>query len=144
MALLPFIDMPRLLEAVESKYPLLSEADAARNERGRDVLILSDSHESAYDQILTNFYSKKKGASTFTLSPKETDGLSGVVEKRDDYVPHEVLHYPLERKAMPDIEYDRSIRYETAFLLVDIYFTDKNMTVCTMICPSRLLTNLCF
>lgn len=120
VALLPFIDMPRLLEAVESKYPLLSEADAARNQRGRDVLILSDSHESAYDQILTNFYSKKKGDSSFTLSPKETDGLSGVVEKRDGYVPHEALHYPLERKAMPDIEYDRSIRYETAPLLVEI------------------------
>lgn len=115
VALLPFIDMPRLLGAVESKYPLLSDADAARNERGRDVLILSDSHETAYDQILTNFYSKKKGSSTFVLNPKGIDGLSGEVEKREGYVPHEALRYPLERAAMPDLDYDRSLRYVTFY-----------------------------
>lgn len=109
VALLPFIDMPRLLKAVQGKYPLLSEADAARNAVGRSILILSDKHESAYDDILTNFYSKKQGSSTFTLNPKATEGLSGIVEKQDGYVPHGELHYPLERKALPDLEYDRSI-----------------------------------
>lgn len=109
VALLPFIEMPRLLKAVQSKYPLLSEADAARNAIGRAVLILSDKHESAYDDLLTNFYSKKQGSSTFQLNPKATEGLSGTVEKQDGYVPHGELRYPLERKALPDLEYDRSI-----------------------------------
>ena len=49
VALLPFIDMPRLLSAVRGRYDLLSEEDAARNGVGQDVLLLSDSHEGIYD-----------------------------------------------------------------------------------------------
>lgn len=111
VALLPFIDMPRLLKAVEAKYPLLSPEDAARNGLGRDVLILSDGHETLYDEVSTNFYSKRQGAPKFSLNPKASEGLSGRVEKREDYVPHGALEYPLERAAMPNLEYDRSVRY---------------------------------
>ena len=110
VALLPFIEMPRLLAAVQSKYPELSEADAARNSVGQDVLILSDAHEGIYDEILTNFYSKKQGAPRFKLNPKTSAGLSGQVLKQDEYVPHGLLQYPLERKSMPDLEYDHSVR----------------------------------
>lgn len=110
VALLPFIDMPRLLAAVQGKYPLLSEKDAARNTVGQDVLLLSDSHEGIYDEILTNFYSKKQGDGRFKLDPKTSAGLSGKVVKQDGYVPHGELEYPLERKSMPDVEYDRSMR----------------------------------
>lgn len=111
IALLPFIEMPRLLSAVQSKYPLLSPEDAARNGVGKVVLILSDGHESLYDEISTNFYSKRQGAPSFKLNPKASDGLSGKVEKQDGYVPHGALKYPLERRSMPDLEYDRSLRY---------------------------------
>ncbi|KFA53243.1 hypothetical protein S40293_04716 [Stachybotrys chartarum IBT 40293] len=109
VALLPFIDMPRLLSAVTAKYPLLSEQDMLRNGLGRDVLIFSDAHENMYDEILTQFYSKKRGEPKLKLNPKTSDGLSGKVEKQDDYVPHGSLTYPLERKSMPDLDYDRSV-----------------------------------
>ena len=109
IALLPFIEMPRLLAAVQGKYPELSPEDSARNERGRDVLIFSEGHESLYDEVLTKFYSKRQGDSKFKLDPKKSDGLSGKVEKKDGYVPHGELKYPLERKAMPDLDYDRSV-----------------------------------
>ncbi|KYK54533.1 5'-_3' exoribonculease Dhp1 [Drechmeria coniospora] len=109
VALLPFIDMPRLLAAVQQKYPLLSPEDAARNGVGRDVLIFSDNHEGLYDEILTKFYSKRQGASRFKLDPKISDGLSGKVEKLSEYVPHGTLHYPLDSHAMPDLDYDRSV-----------------------------------
>lgn len=110
VALLPFIEMDRLLAAVQKKYPLLSPVDTRRNGVGRDVLLLSDSHESIYDEILTSFYSKKQGSTQFKLNPKTSDGLSGSVEKQNEYVPHGTLHYPLERHSMPDLEYDRSMR----------------------------------
>lgn len=110
VALLPFIDMPRLLKAVQAKYPLLSAEDTARNGMGRVVLILSDSHEGLYDEISMNFYSKRQGAPKFKLNPKTSDGLSGKVEKRDDYLPHGALSYPLERRAMPNLDYDHSVR----------------------------------
>lgn len=110
VALLPFIDMPRLLKAVQGRYHLLSEADALRNSVGRDVLLLSDGHETLYDELLTNFYSKKQGAPQFKLNPKTSDGLSGTVEKQEDYMPHGELKYPLERQEMPDLDYDRSLK----------------------------------
>ncbi|KAG8670027.1 5'-3' exoribonuclease 2 [Fusarium poae] len=109
VALLPFIEMPRLLAAVQGKYPELSAADSARNEMGRDVLIFSEGHESLYDEVLTKFYSKKQGDSKFKLNPKKSDGLSGKVEKKEGYVPHSELKYPLERNSMPNLDYDRSV-----------------------------------
>lgn len=110
IALLPFIDMPRLLKAVQGKYHLLSPEDAARNDPGKDVLILSDAHEGLYDEVLTNFYSKRQGAPNFKLNPKTSDGLSGKVGKQEGYVPHGALTYPLERGGMPNLDYDHSVR----------------------------------
>lgn len=109
VALLPFIEMQRLLAAVEKKYPLLSPEDVARNAVGKDVLLLSDAHTELYDDITTNFYSKKQGPAKFKLDPRKSDGLSGKVEKIDGYIPHGSLVYPLNRSAMPDVEYDRSL-----------------------------------
>ena len=110
VALLPFIDMPRLLSAVQGRYHLLSPEDKIRNARGRDVLIFSDSFESLYDEVLTNFYSKKQGAPKFQLNPKTSGGLAGKVEKQEDYIPHSELKYPMERRELPDLDNDRSIK----------------------------------
>ncbi|OTB04605.1 hypothetical protein M426DRAFT_38552, partial [Hypoxylon sp. CI-4A] len=109
VALLPFIEMPRLLDAVQKKYPLLSAEDAARNAAGRDVLILSEANQDLYDDIITRFYSKKQGAPKFTMDPRLSQGLSGTVEKIPEYLPHGILEYPLERKALPNVEDDRSL-----------------------------------
>ncbi|RDA89663.1 hypothetical protein CP533_5492 [Ophiocordyceps camponoti-saundersi (nom. inval.)] len=109
VALLPFIDMPRLLSAVQRLYPLLSPEDTLRNSTGRDVLLFADSHERLYDEVLTRFYSKRQGLSKLKLNVASSEGLSGRVEKRDNYVPHGMLRYPLQRNAMPDLDYDRSI-----------------------------------
>ena len=109
VALLPFIDMSRLLSAVQAKYPLLSKEDAARNEPGRDIMIFSDQNEGLYADISSNFYSKKQSSPVSQLDPKNSDGLSGAVEKRKEYLPHEPLEYPLERKSMPNLDYDHSI-----------------------------------
>lgn len=116
IALLPFIDMPRLLEAMAKKYPLLSEDALARNEPGQDVLIISDAHPGLYDDIITHFYSKKQGAPKYQLDPRTSDGLAGEVTKIEDYLPHGALTYPLERKSMPDLDYDRSLRYANTSL----------------------------
>lgn len=110
VALLPFIDMPRLLGAVQGRYPMLTPEDQARNARGRDVLIFSDAFEGLYDEVLTNFYSKKAGAPRFKLNPKTSGGLAGRVEKQEDYIPHSELKYPLERRELPDLDNDRSIK----------------------------------
>ncbi|KAG4220818.1 5'-3' exoribonuclease 2 [Phytophthora cactorum] len=109
VALLPFIEMPRLLAAVQEKYPHLTAEDAARNMAGKDVLLLSEANQELYDDIITHFYSKKQGEPRYKLNPRLSQGLSGTVEKVPDYLPHGSLEYPLERKALPDVEDDRSL-----------------------------------
>ncbi|KAF4457831.1 hypothetical protein F53441_306, partial [Fusarium austroafricanum] len=138
IALLPFIEMPRLLAAVQAKYPELSAADSARNEMGRDVLIFSEGHETLYDDVLTKFYSKKQGDSNFKLNPKKSDGLSGKVEKKEGYVPHGELKYPLERRSMPDLDYDRSV--SVYYDIPQVSQTHKSMLLRGVQLPKPALT----
>ena len=109
VALLPFIDEKRLLSAMATKYPLLSADDAARNETGRDVLILSDRHP-LYEDIATNFYSKRQGVPKLKLNPRVSEGLAGHVEMNSEYLPMSALIFPLDAGGMPNLDEDHSIR----------------------------------
>ena len=109
VALLPFIDEKRLLDAMATKYPLLSPEEHARNGMGKDVLILSDRHP-LYEEIATNFYSKKQGSPKYKLNSSISEGLAGKVEKNEEYIPQSSLTFPLSDGLMPDLEEDHSIR----------------------------------
>ena len=109
VALLPFIDENRLLEAMATKYPLLSAEDTARNEKGKDVLIMSEQHP-LYEVIATKFYSKRQSAPKFNLDPRVSQGLTGKVEKNEDYLPQSSLTFPLPETELPSLEEDHSIR----------------------------------
>lgn len=119
VALLPFIDETRLLEAMATKYPMLSAADAARNEKGKDVLIMSEQHP-LYEEIATNFYSKRQNSPNFKLDPRISQGLAGTVEKNEDYLPQSSLVFPLDETDMPGLEEDHSIRYATGQTLLSL------------------------
>ena len=110
VALLPFIDEKRLLDAMATRYPLLSADDVARNAMGKDVLIMSNRHP-LYEEIATNFYSKRQGSPKYKLNPRISEGLAGKVEKNEDYIPQSSLIFPLEEGAMPNLDEDNSIRY---------------------------------
>ena len=110
VVLLPFIDMKRLLAAMNKKYPLLSADELARNATGKDVLIMSDRHP-LYVDIASNFYSKRQGKSKYKLQPRISEGLAGEVEKDPDYIPQGPLVFPLGSGGMPTLEEDHSIRY---------------------------------
>ncbi|TAQ89305.1 hypothetical protein B7494_g2379 [Chlorociboria aeruginascens] len=77
VALLPFIDSRRLLDAMAKRYPLLPPDVAARNGVGKDVLLVAEAHTKLYDDIATNFYSKKKGEGVLKLNPRSSEGLTG-------------------------------------------------------------------
>ena len=109
VALLPFIDEKRLLDAMAKRYPLLSAEDAARNEVGKDVLIISDRH-ALYEELATTFYSKRQGSPKYKLSPKTSGGLAGKVEKNEQYLPGSSLIFPLNDDSMPNLDDDHSIR----------------------------------
>ena len=111
VALLPFIDPKRLLSAMEKRYPLLPPEVAARNTMGKDVLIVAEAHTKFYDDIVSNFYSKKQGSPTYKLNSKISEGLAGKIEKKDESLPHGGLSFPLESGGMPSLDDDHSIRY---------------------------------
>ncbi|MCJ1390364.1 5'-3' exoribonuclease 2 [Xylographa bjoerkii] len=108
VVLLPFIDMKRLLAAMNKKYPLLSADEVARNATGKDVLIMSDRHP-LYVEIALNFYSKRQGTSKYKLKPRISEGLAGEVEKDPEYLPQSPLVFPLEAGGMPTLDEDHSI-----------------------------------
>lgn len=110
VALLPFIDEKRLLDAMATRYPLLSADDVARNAMGKDVLIMSNRHP-LYEEIATNFYSKRQGSPKYKLNPRISEGLAGKVGKNEDYIPQSSLVFPLEEGVMPNLDEDNSIRY---------------------------------
>ncbi|KAK2768217.1 5'-3' exoribonuclease 2 [Arachnomyces sp. PD_36] len=113
VALLPFIDAKRLLDAMNKKYPLLSAEEHARNTTGRDVLILSDRHP-LYEELAANFYSKKQGVPKYKLNMRVSGGLAGRVERNEKYIPHSSLVSPLTEEGMDDLDEDRSmsVHYE--------------------------------
>ncbi|KAF7862016.1 hypothetical protein EAF04_007896 [Stromatinia cepivora] len=110
VALLPFIDSERLLDAMAKVYPTLPANVSARNGLGRDVLLVSEAHHALYDEITSKFYSKKQGSPHMKLNPKVSEGLTGRVEKNEDYLPYSSLVFPLDSGAMPGLDEDRSIR----------------------------------
>ena len=124
VALLPFIDEKRLLDAMATRYPLLSADDVARNAVGKDVLIMSNRHP-LYEEIATNFYSKRQGSPKYKLNPRISEGLAGKVEKNEDYIPQSSLTFPLEEGTMPNLEEDNSIRYVDFLMSGDLRLIDQ-------------------
>ena len=123
VALLPFIDEKRLLDAMATRYPLLSADDVARNAVGKDVLIMSNRHP-LYEEIATNFYSKRQGSPKYKLNPRISEGLAGKVEKNEDYIPQSSLIFPLEEGTMPNLDEDNSIRYVDFLMSGDLGLID--------------------
>ncbi|KIX03135.1 uncharacterized protein Z518_06686 [Rhinocladiella mackenziei CBS 650.93] len=110
VVLLPFIDERRLLAAMATKYPLLTDDERARNEPGKDALIVSDQNP-LYDELVMHFYSKKsKDGKTTVQLPMRKGRLSGTVTKNEDFLPHMDLVGPEEDiRLEPVVDDDRSL-----------------------------------
>ncbi|KAI9653985.1 MAG: 5'-3' exoribonuclease 2 [Bathelium mastoideum] len=108
VAILPFIDEKRLLAAMATRYPQLTEEEVARNEFGKDALLFSTAH-TLYKDVVDNFYSKRQGAPKYKLNPHISKGLAGKVEKNESYIPDSSLPCIFPSSDMKDIEEDQSI-----------------------------------
>lgn len=81
IALLPFIDQDRLLTAVRAQYPLLSDAERARNIRGEPVLLISNKNAN-YERFSKKLYSKENNNNNVVVKFQHfKSGLSGIVSK---------------------------------------------------------------
>lgn len=111
VALLPWIDADRLLSAMRTKYPLLTEDEKRRNAFGEDVLIFSTKHP-LYSEVAANFYGKKQGAPMFKMNSSVSEGLHGKVSKNESFVPDAELTFPFEEGSQDDwtsLEQDESV-----------------------------------
>ena len=134
VALLPFIDQSRLLEAMATDYPKLTEEQVRRNEWGDDVLFVSDEHPLY--PFFESLYGKRKNqdvclrhplSRSFTYShvqpvpidPKSSKGINGSVLPNPDCIPGSTYYSPLPTQDEPDIKNDRS--------LTALYFFPKQL-----------------
>jgi 5'-3' exoribonuclease 2 len=109
VAILPWIDEKRLLAAMGTKYPLLTDEENRLNQTGRDALLISGQHP-LYDNLSSNFYSKRQGSPKYTLNVRVSDGLSGKVEKNEEFTPMSALRPPLDDIVLEEVDGDQSIR----------------------------------
>ncbi|KAK5940312.1 5'-3' exoribonuclease 2 [Knufia obscura] len=112
IVLLPFIDEKRLLAAMATKYPELSEDEHMRNELGKEALLISDKHP-LYNDLAAEFYSKKKakgdGPKEVKLSMRKAR-VAGQASKNDIFLPHMDLRGPEEDiKLDPEVDDDCSM-----------------------------------
>ncbi|KAG4305916.1 hypothetical protein PORY_000826, partial [Pneumocystis oryctolagi] len=109
VALLPFIDEKRLLEAIEKVYPQLSDEEKSRNTTGDDTLFISEGN-TLYDDLILSLCSKKRNSEEpIKLNTKLSAGLSGIVLPDKNWIPNSTIFSPLTKVSLPDIENDRSL-----------------------------------
>ncbi|KAK4941630.1 5'-3' exoribonuclease 2 [Elasticomyces elasticus] len=138
IVLLPFIDEKRLLAAMATKYPLLTADENARNELGKDALIVSDKHP-LYDDLAVQFYSKKAkdGKDNKKLSMRK-GRLAGTVTKDKDFLPNMDLVGPEEEiKLEPVVDIDRSLRVD--FTMPPPTHVHKSMLFPGVVLPPAVL-----
>ncbi|MBE7180790.1 MAG: hypothetical protein INR71_06205, partial [Terriglobus roseus] len=107
VAILPFIDEKRLLAAMATRYPLLSEDERIRNEFGNDVLMFSGQHP-LYATVEEQFFSKHSGAPKVNLNAQKSGQLIGKIFKDDDFLPYSALVSPVGDGLDP-VDEDRSM-----------------------------------
>ncbi|KAG6833818.1 hypothetical protein H0H87_011752 [Tephrocybe sp. NHM501043] len=118
VALLPFIDPKRLLDAMAAEYPNLTEEEVKRNKWGNDVIFASDEHPiyPSYEEL----YGKRKSQDPVPIDPRLSGGISGSVSRNPDCIPGSTYYCPFEMDGLPDIQNDRS--------LSAVYFFPKQLT----------------
>ncbi|KAN0127489.1 XRN 5'-3' exonuclease N-terminus domain containing protein [Lactarius tabidus] len=107
VALLPFIDPKRLLDAMAVHYPELTEDEVRRNAWGNNAIFTSEEH-SLYPS-LEALYGKKKKQEPVAIDVDASKGISGSVFPDPDCIPGSTYYSPLVEQGQDDIKHDRSL-----------------------------------
>ncbi|CAN9414925.1 unnamed protein product [Alternaria alternata] len=109
VAILPFIDSKRLLNAMATKYPELSDDERKRNEFGKETLIFSQ-ESGLFDDVEKALY--RKGQQKHKIDPTKSRALHGDIEPHDLFVMDSQLVPPFDAQGITEFEVtqDRSMR----------------------------------
>jgi 5'-3' exoribonuclease 2 len=112
VAVLPFIDEKRLLAAMATKYPELSDDEKKRNEFGKETLMFSQ-EGGLFDDVEKALY--RKGIKKHAIDPAQSRALHGDIEPHDLFVLDSQLVPPFEVDGDSEFEIvqDGSMRYVT-------------------------------
>ncbi|KAI0688565.1 XRN 5'-3' exonuclease N-terminus-domain-containing protein [Cytidiella melzeri] len=118
VALLPFIDETRLLDAMGPGYTNLTDEEKRRNRWGNDVLLAGE--ENPLYPSMEALYGKRKNDEPVPINVKASRGMSGSMLPNPECVPGSTYICPLAAVDLPDIKGDRS--------LSALYFFPKQVT----------------
>ncbi|GJE84895.1 5'-3' exoribonuclease 2 [Phanerochaete sordida] len=107
VALLPFIDEKRLLDAMGPRYTGLTEDEEKRNKWGHNVLFVFEEHP-LYPS-LEALYGKRKTQDPMPINAKHSGGIEGSLLPNPDCLPGSTFYCPLTTIGLPDIKGDRSL-----------------------------------
>ena len=108
VALLPFIDEARLLDALRKRYPQLTDDEVRRNTFGRNALFVGSDAE-LYG-ALSRLYAKRANGSPEAIDTTRTSKIAGLIAPDPSCVPGSTFYSPLPtQEGMDDIQNDRSI-----------------------------------
>ncbi|KAI0772151.1 hypothetical protein BD413DRAFT_612794 [Trametes elegans] len=107
VALLPFIDEKRLLDAMNPRYGNLSDDEVRRNKWGNNVLFVYEAN-TLYPS-LEALYGKRKKDEPMPINVKVSKGISGSLLPNPDCIPDSTYFNPLPSQDLPDIKNDRSL-----------------------------------
>uniref|UniRef100_UPI0001927AAF 5'-3' exoribonuclease 2 n=1 Tax=Schizosaccharomyces pombe TaxID=4896 RepID=UPI0001927AAF len=143
VALLPFIDENRLLNAVSKIYPQLTEEESKRNEDGSTLLFISE-HHPMFSELVKQLYSKKRQGKPLKLSGKMAHGLFGKVNTNDSVIPNVSVQCPIDVTSADALQKYGSIDDNQSISLVfevpKSHFVHKSMLLRGVKMPNRVLT----
>ncbi|KAF9057427.1 XRN 5'-3' exonuclease N-terminus-domain-containing protein [Panaeolus papilionaceus] len=107
VALLPFIDEKRLLEAMAKEYPNITDDEKRRNGWGDNVVFAAVDHPiyPFYEAL----YGKRKSQQPVPIDVDLSKGMSGSVLPNPDCIPGSTYYCPLADQGLPDIKNDQSL-----------------------------------
>ncbi|KAF9535221.1 hypothetical protein CPB83DRAFT_843214 [Crepidotus variabilis] len=126
VALLPFIDEKRLLDAMATPYTKISKEEEERNKPGNNVVFAATDHPlyPFYEAL----YGKRKSSEPVPIDVKLSHGMSGSVVPNPDCIPGSTYYCPLTEQNLPDIRNDQSLSV--------IYFFPPQLTPhCSVLLP---------
>lgn len=107
VALLPFIDEKRLLDAMSTRYSGLSSEEIERNKWGNNTLFVADEHPLY--PTMESLYAKRKTDKPILVNPEFGKGLNGALLPDPNCLPGSTYESPLKIKGQNDIPGDCSL-----------------------------------
>ncbi|KAH9938476.1 XRN 5'-3' exonuclease N-terminus-domain-containing protein [Fomitopsis serialis] len=111
VALLPFIDEKRLLDAMADHYSKITDDEKRRNRWGNDVLFVFEEHP-LYTSLEALYGKRNKDEIHLQPMPINVDaskGISGSLLPNPDCIPGSHYYSPFATVDLPDIKGDRSL-----------------------------------